>query len=100
MTTADDDNEYDRNRRRKAEITDAEMYEILSNVTHTLIDTDLSDEKKDEHEIEFMLKDGRTMRTMMTATEIMDMMRFILEHKDLAKTIKLGPIGLGNKDLK
>jgi hypothetical protein len=53
-----------------------------------------------EQEIEFMLKDGRVMRLKMTVHEIMEMMRFIYQHKELSTRIKLGPLGIANKELK
>ncbi len=45
------------------------------------------------------MKDGRTIRRVMPVKEMMEIVRFLNQNKELAKKITVSSIGRANKDL-
>ena len=81
-------------------MNESELYEFLSGVTHTFFDVEAMEQEKERIDVDFMMRDGRTVRGSILLDEFDDLFDFILAHKELADGIKLGPMGLTNKDLK
>jgi hypothetical protein len=77
---------------------DDELFTFLSDVVQMNFDPDPPYDQK-ESDIEFIMKDGRTIRRVMPVKEMMEIVRYLNQNKELSKKITVSSIGRANKDL-
>jgi hypothetical protein len=77
---------------------DDELFTFLSDVVQINFDPDPPYDQK-ESDIDFIMKDGRTIRRVMPVREMMEIVRYLNQNKDLSKKIKVSSISRVNKDL-
>ncbi len=77
---------------------DDELFTFLSDVVQMNFDPDPPYDQK-ESDIEFIMKDGRTIRRVMPVKEMMEIVRYLYQNKELSKKITVSSIGRANKDL-
>jgi hypothetical protein len=77
---------------------DDELFTFLSDVVQMNFDPDPPYDQK-ESVIEFIMKDGRTIRRVMPVKEMMEIVRYLNQHKELSKKITVSSIGRANKDI-
>ena len=77
---------------------DDELFTFFSDVVQMNFDPDPPYDQK-ESDIEFIMKDGRTIRRVMPVKEMMEIVRYLYQNKELSKKITVSSIGRANKDL-
>jgi hypothetical protein len=77
---------------------DDELFTFLSDVVQMNFDPDPPYDQK-ESDIEFIMKDGRTIRRVMPVKEMIEIVRYLYQNKELSKKITVSSIGRANKDL-
>jgi hypothetical protein len=77
---------------------DDELFTFLSDVVQMNFDPDPPYDQK-ESDIEFIMKDGRTIRRQMLVKDMMEIVRYLNQNKELSKKITVSSIGRANKDL-
>ena len=77
---------------------DDELFTFLSDVVQMNFDPDPPYDQK-ESDIEFIMKDGRTIRRQMPVKDMMEIVRYLNQNKELSKKIRVSSIGRTNKDL-
>ena len=74
-----------------------ELFTFLSNAVQMNFDPDPPYDQK-ESDIEFIMKDGRIIRRVMPVKEMIEIVRYLYQNKELSKKITVGAIGRTNKD--
>lgn len=77
---------------------DDELFTFFSDVVQMNFDPNPPYDQK-ESDIEFIMKDGRTIRRVMPVKEMMEIVRYLYQNKELSKKITVSSIGRANKDL-
>jgi hypothetical protein len=77
---------------------DDDLFTFLSDVVQMNFDPDPPYDQK-ESDIEFIMKDGRTIRRQMPVREMMEIVRYLNQNKELSKKITVSSIGRANKDV-
>ena len=77
---------------------DDELFTFFSDVVQMNFDPDPPYDQK-ESDIEFIMKDGRTIRRVMPVKEMIEIVRYLYQNKELSKKITVSTIGRANKDL-
>ena len=77
---------------------DDELFTFFSDVVQMNFDPDPPYDQK-ESDIEFIMKDGRTIRRVMPVKEMIEIVRYLKQNKELSKKITVSSIGRANKDL-
>jgi len=79
-------------------MTNDELFTFLSDVVQMNFDPEPPYDQK-ESDIEFIMKDGRTIRRVMPVKEMMEIVRYLNQNKELSKKITVNLIDRANKDL-
>jgi hypothetical protein len=77
---------------------DDELFTFLSDVVQMNFDPDPPYDQK-ESDIEFIMKDGHTIRRQMPVKEMMEIVRYLNLNKELSRKITVGSIDRANKEL-
>ena len=75
-----------------------ELFTFFSDVVQMNFDPNPPYDQK-ESDIEFIMKDGRTIRRQMPVKDMMEIVRYLNQNKELSKKITVSSIGHANNDL-
>jgi hypothetical protein len=73
-----------------------ELFTFFSDVVQMNFDPNPPYDQK-ESDIEFIMKDGRTIRRVMPVNDMMEIVRYLNQNKELSKKITVNLIGRANK---
>ena len=79
-------------------MTNDELFTFLSDVVQMNFDPNPPYDQK-ESDIEFIMKDGSIIRRQMPVKDMMEIVRYLYQNKELSKKITISSIGRANKDL-